>query len=255
MSGQFLDPTVYEILTYGTIQDIPFYEQLYESLNGPVLDLGAGLGRISLPFLHNGAQVVMVEHNPKMCTVLTDRLSGLPEPLQKQTWVVKQDITSPFILKNASLSFGNQNTLPETFDLIIIGLRTLHLFNEADRTTILSTARSLLSPTGLLVIHRSDLPAAKQSREWTLVAEHRIEQGTLEIEECFFYDSETNQFHLRHRIWQSNEGGQHLGTWRVAHNLHPIAVPLLKEELKQAGFTQTTEQSMYSTESLVIATL
>ena len=255
MPRQFLDPTVYEILTHGTTQDIPFYQQLYESLDGPMLDLGAGLGRISLPFLHNGAQVVMIEHSPKMCAVLADRLSRLSKPLQKQTWVVKQDITSPFTLKNATLSFGNQNTLPETFDFIVIGLRTLHLFNKVERTTILSTAHSLLSPTGLLVIHHSDLPAAKQSREWALVAEHPIEQGMLEIEECFFYDSETNQFHLRHRIWQSNEAGQHMGTWRVAHNLYPMDVSLLKEELKEAGFTQTTEQSMYSTESLVIATL
>lgn len=255
MSRQFLDPTVYEILTHGTTQDIPFYKQLYEPLNGSVLDLGAGLGRISLPFLHSGAQVVMVEHSPKMCSVLTDRLSRLPEHLQKQTWVVKQDITSPFILKNATLSFGYQNTLPETFDIIVIGLRTLHLFNEAERITILSTAHSLLSPTGLLVIHHSDLPTAKQSRKWSLVAEHPIEQGMLEIEECFFYDSETKQFHLRHRIWQSNEDGQHLGTWRVAHNLYPIDVSLLKEELKHVGFTQTREQSMYTNESLVIATL
>jgi len=255
MSRQFLDPTVYEILTHGTTQDIPFYQQLYESLGGPILDLGAGLGRISLPFLHNDSQVVLIEHNPKMCAVLTDRLSHLPERLQEQTWVVRQDITNPFILKNATLSFGNQNTLPESFDLIIMGLRTLHLFGEAERTTILSTAHSLLSTNGLLVIHHSNLPAAKQNREWALVAEHPIEQGMLEIEECFFYDSKTNQFHLRHRIWQSNEAGQHLGTWRVAHNLFPIDVSLLTEELKQAGFTQTTEQSMYSTESLVIATL
>lgn len=255
MSGQFLDPTVYEILTHGTTQDIPFYQQLYKQRNGPILDLGAGLGRLSLPLLHAGANVVLMDHNPQMCSVLADRLSHFPAGLQERAWVVKQDVTMPFSLSNTALLFGNQQTLPEQFELIIIGLRTLHLFDEPTRQTILSTARTLLSSTGSLVIHHSDLPSAPENRGWTLVAEHPIEGGLLEIEECFFYHSATDQFHLRHRIWQSNDTGQHVGTWRVAHNLFPIDIPLLKAQLRDIGFTHTTEQSMYATESFVIATL
>ena len=101
----------------------------------------------------------------------------------------------------------------------------------------------------------TDLAEADEKPSWTLVAEHLLEFGTLEVEECFFFHPSSERYHLRHRIWQSNESGQHIGSWRVAHNLLPIERQILIEELRAKGFENIETQPLYGTESFIMAKL
>lgn len=253
MSTGWLSPQIYEILTHGVTQDLPFYTQLSLNHKGPILDIGAGLGRVSTPLLEDGQPVVMLEHNPLMCTELCRKLPTLSNEIQQRAWVLEQDITTFDHLDDSAIRFGSAESTPKVFSLIILGLRTIHLFNETDRHHILSFARRHLREGGALAIHYSDLVSAPSQPSWTLVAEHPLEEGTIEVEECFYLNSPGQQYHLRHRIWQSNGFGQHIGSWRVAHNLYAIDVQDMLAQLSNIGFQHIQHSSFHGTESFIVA--
>ena len=250
-----LDPRVYEILTIGVVQDLPFYIEVSQQYNGPILDLGAGLGRISIPLLEAGHPVVLVDNNTHMCTEVARRLSHLSEETLQRVWVIDSDITQGTSLDIDDLLLGSTDTLPKHFSLIILGLRTMHLFNEDERRQIFSLAKNQLKQGGALLLHYSDIANTPEQRYWSLVTEHPLEFGTIEVEECFFFHQPSQRYHLRHRLWQSNVDGQHIGSWRVAHNLYAIEKNTLIRELNEYGFTNINTHSLYGTESVIIAKL
>ena len=251
--SSWLTPQVYEILTHGVHQDLSFYEELHRLHPGPILDIGAGLGRISVPLMTAEQSVVLLEHNPYMCSELCQRLSTLPDEIQQKVSVLEQDITAFEHLDESAIRFGSSDTLPEKFSLIILGLRTIHLFNETDRHHILSFAKRHLQPGGALAIHYSDLESAPSQPSWKLVVEHPLEEGTIEVDECFYLHSPSQQYHLRHRIWQSNVVGQHIGSWRVAHNLYAIDIQDMLIQLSGIGFQDIQAPSFHDTESFIVA--
>ena len=253
MPSEWLSPQIYQILTHGVTQDLPFYTQLSLSHKGPILDIGAGLGRLSTPLLEAGQPVVMLEHNPLMCAELCRKLSTLSNDVQQRSWVLEQDITTVDGISADALKFGVANKLPAQFSLVILGLRTIHLFNQSDLQHILYCAKQLLAPNGVLTFHYSNLPQAAPQPSWTLVAEYPLKDGTIEVEECFFYHAPSQQYHLRHRIWQSNLQGQHVGSWRVAHDLYAIDVQEITSQLYTIGFKDVQTTSLHGTESFIVA--
>ena len=60
-------------------------------------------------------------------------------------------------------------------------------------------------------------------------------------------------FDLRHRISQSNATGQHVASWRVAHDLHPISELDLHHSLAEVGFNTVETQTIFGEEQLFIA--
>ena len=130
---------------------------------------------------------------------------------------------------------------------------TIHLFDQNERHHILSLAKRLLTPNGALILHYSDLAKAPPQSSWKLVAEYSLEEGTIEVEECFFHHTPSQMYHLRHRIWQSNELGQHVGSWRVAHDLYAIDLQALLNQLSDIGFQTIQTPSLHDTESFIVA--
>jgi 2-polyprenyl-3-methyl-5-hydroxy-6-metoxy-1,4-benzoquinol methylase len=61
--AHYEDPAYYAA-TYGRrIEDIAYYVALAQRLGGPVLEYGAGNGRIALPLARHGIEVVGVDHS------------------------------------------------------------------------------------------------------------------------------------------------------------------------------------------------
>ena len=84
--SSWLTPQVYEILTHGVNQDLSFYEELNRLHPGPILDIGAGMGRISVPLMTPEQPVVLLEQNPYMCSELCQRFSTLSDEIQQKVW-------------------------------------------------------------------------------------------------------------------------------------------------------------------------
>ncbi len=249
----FINPQLYRILTHGVTNDIPTIQKVVRASDGPVLDVGAGLGRVSTPLLTEGYPVVMLDHSVQMCDELLHMVEHQSHDAQQKAWILHADITTVQDIHKATCVYGQPDGIPTRFASIILSLRTIHLFSDLERTSVLEILFKHLQPDGTLIIHHSDLTQVVERKSFELVAEHSIEQGVLEIEECFFHDAPSQQYHLRHRIHQSNDTGQHVASWRVAHNLTPIDKLDLQQQLAEVGFTQLDIHPLYGTESFFLA--
>ena len=247
-----INPQLYNILTYGFTQDLPAYQRLAHQFGGPILDIGAGLGRISLPLLEDGHSIVTIDNNPAMCSELSHSCSHLLEDVQRNIWVLEADATTTPSLQMTPLHFGERERLPTKFATILIGLRTVHLIDPEKREALFSWCHQHLHKEGILIIHHSSFDATKSSDIWRLVAEHPTEQGLLEIDELFRFNPQRDRFELRHRIYQSNEMGQHIASWRVAHDLYAIDLIDIQQSLAESGFSSVKTEPLYGNDQLLI---
>ncbi|MHB0935977.1 MAG: class I SAM-dependent methyltransferase [Armatimonadota bacterium] len=89
--------------------DLPFFLEEARKAGGPVLELMAGTGRVTLPLLEAGVPLTAVDSSPEMLTILRRKLAerGL------RAEVVQQDVTAL--------------NLPQRFPLIIL---PFHSFSE-----------------------------------------------------------------------------------------------------------------------------
>ena len=62
----------------GYAEDLPLWHELAAAQGGPVLDLGAGTGRVTLELARAGHEVVALDVEPKLLAVLALRGRGLP---------------------------------------------------------------------------------------------------------------------------------------------------------------------------------
>ena len=68
--------------------DIPFYLEEAQKTGGPVLELAAGTGRVTLEMAKAGFEVVGLEISKAMLDVARKKSEGLPEEVQKRiSWV------------------------------------------------------------------------------------------------------------------------------------------------------------------------
>jgi SAM-dependent methyltransferase len=62
----------------GYAADLAVWEELAAAVDGPVLDLGCGTGRVALHLARRGHEVVAVDREPELVAALVERAEGLP---------------------------------------------------------------------------------------------------------------------------------------------------------------------------------
>jgi len=128
----------YDSLWQDLTEDVSFYCQYADKIGGPVLELGAGTGRISLPIARAGRSVTALEQSAAMLDVFQSKLRLLPADA------------------NVRLVHGDMRTfqLRQRFDLIILAFRGfLHLLTVEDQLACLQAIRAHLSERGQAVIN------------------------------------------------------------------------------------------------------
>jgi SAM-dependent methyltransferase len=110
--------------------DLPYWRRLARGADGPVLDVGAGTGRVALELAHAGERVIAVELDPALAAELRRRADGLAID-------VRQADACDFAI-DAPVS------------LCVVPMQTIHLL--ADRVAFLRCARAALAPGGLLAV-------------------------------------------------------------------------------------------------------
>jgi len=63
-------------------EEIPFYVQLAKEHGGPVLELGCGTGRITLPIAEVGIEAVGLDLSDDMLEIARQKLSRMPQAVQ-----------------------------------------------------------------------------------------------------------------------------------------------------------------------------
>lgn len=110
--------------------DLGLWRELAARERGPVLDVGAGTGRVTLDLARAGHRVTALDVEPQLLGALRDRAGELPV-----TTVVAD---------------ARDFDLGERFGLVIVPMQTVQLLD--DRAGFLAAARRHLAPGGLLAI-------------------------------------------------------------------------------------------------------
>jgi SAM-dependent methyltransferase len=117
--------------------DLAVWRELAAEYPGPVLDVGAGTGRVTLDLARRGHPVVALDVDPALVAALRSRAAGLPVA------VVEADARS--------FALGRR------FALVLVPMQTIQLLGGAEpRAAFLACARAHLEPGGLVAIALAD---------------------------------------------------------------------------------------------------
>jgi predicted O-methyltransferase YrrM len=132
-----------EFGSYGA--DLPLWTELAEAADGPVLELGAGAGRVGLHLAGEGHEVIATERDPDLAVALELSASERGLPLS----VVAADLGSLDDLR-----------LPSRPKLAIGPLHVIQMLDWAARPTLLRRLGDLMAPgstVALTVVDESNL--------------------------------------------------------------------------------------------------
>lgn len=214
-------------------QDIPYWVSLVEDRD-PVLEVGCGHGRVTLPLLHSGRQMVGVDHDPSALDYLRERLRELPDAIQAKIALAEIDF----------LQFQTQ----ELFGAVIVPCNTVSTFSKEERPALFQKAYSILREDGLLT---ASLP--NPLRMYTQLTD-LVEEGDLsepEIETIFSHPETGFPVQVSSRIvrvpgepaglrWEwiydqlFPDGRVVRETVGTVH--YPVLADNYREELSRAGF-------------------
>ena len=110
--------------------DLPFWIELARDARGPVLDIGAGTGRVALVLARAGRAVIALEREPALAAELRRRARRL-------------DVE---VLVADACDFA----LAAPVELALVPMQTIHLLE--DRAAFLRCARRALAPGGVLAV-------------------------------------------------------------------------------------------------------
>lgn len=119
--------------------DLPMYKGYAAKSGTPILEIGAGSGRLTIPLACEGHDVVAVDISPSMLTILGEKLTKQPVDVRSRIRVVESDV--------CSLDLG------QTFDLVMVPFYTFnYLLTPQVQRKALSRIRSHLTPSGRLIL-------------------------------------------------------------------------------------------------------
>jgi SAM-dependent methyltransferase len=122
----------------GYADDLPLWRELAETASGPVLDVGAGTGRVTLDLARRGHEVVALDVDDELLAALRDRARGLPV----QTVV----------------GDARDFSLGRRFALVLAPMQTVQLL-DGRHTEFVHCAAAHLEPGGVLAVALADPPA------------------------------------------------------------------------------------------------
>lgn len=123
--------------------DLPLWRELADSAGGPILDVGAGTGRVSIDLAQHGAEVTALDLQPELLEVLTQRAAAA-------------GLDIPVITADAA-DFAHAVTPDPPFALVIVPMQTLQLLPGPDaREGFLRSARAVLAAGGVIACALAD---------------------------------------------------------------------------------------------------
>ena len=118
------------------LADVEFYVDLAREVDGPVLEVGCGTGRIYLELLRAGVDADGIDVSGEMLEVLERRAA--------------EEGLSPRVRQADVVDFEPDRS----YELVIVPFRTfLHVLSLADQQATLRTLRAALEPGGRLVLN------------------------------------------------------------------------------------------------------
>jgi len=125
---------LYDYFQHGVEGDVKFYLNYFKNFKGKILEVGAGTGRITIPLLKKGLDVVALDIAPRMLAILKKK--------------AKEERFSPKAVCADMRSFR----LKQKFEAIIVTFRAFqHLYLVDDQLKALKCFKKHLKPNGILI--------------------------------------------------------------------------------------------------------
>jgi SAM-dependent methyltransferase len=87
-----ITPLVYDLQFRPDYPDLAFWAELCGEWGGPVLELGCGTGRVSIPLARDGLEVVGVDLAEPMLAVARRRVEAEPMPVRRRVRLLRADM-------------------------------------------------------------------------------------------------------------------------------------------------------------------
>jgi SAM-dependent methyltransferase len=227
-------PEIYDAVTAADIQgDVDWYRRKAEACGGPVLELGAGSGRITLAIAEAGVPIHALDASAAMLGALRRKLAGCPQEARDRVVVVEGD------MRTFDLSEG--------FALVIAPFRAfLHNITDADRLACLDRVRRHLLPDGHFafnVFHPSLEYMAQHAGPlagvWRWAGTYDLPaNGYVVRSEANRYDTVRQVVHSQHRYEEYAADGTLARTWFQRLKLAYLYPNDIRHLLAQAGFRE-----------------
>jgi SAM-dependent methyltransferase len=121
-------------------EDLPLWRSLAASYGDPVLDVGAGTGRVALDLAAAGFRVTALDRDPDLIAALQHRLAD--------NSYIERDICQTVVADARDFDLGERR-----FPLVIVPMQTIQLLGGAEgRAAFLRRAHHHLAPGGILAI-------------------------------------------------------------------------------------------------------
>ena len=137
----FIDAALYDYDYRHRRADINFYRQLARDrmsfAKGPILDLACGTGRLLVPLLRDGHQVIGLDRSEFMLANAARRISRLPKTHERRSVLVRADLRSFAFHVPATLGVAAFHSIQ-------------HLLKDEDFVGFLTSARASLRKGGWL---------------------------------------------------------------------------------------------------------
>lgn len=118
--------------------DVRFYESIAAEHGGPILELGAGSGRVTIALARAGHEVVAVDRMEPMLAQLQGALAKETRAVRERVRIVRGDLLTVRLRLRFALVIAPFNVF-------------MHLYTRDDVERALATCRAHLAPRGRLV--------------------------------------------------------------------------------------------------------
>ena len=227
------DAAIWQQVEFGSYgADLPLWVELAEAAGGPVLELGAGAGRVSLHLAGHGHEVIALERDPELAA----ELPRAAERAGAKLSVVDLDLASPADLR-----------LPAEPSLVIGPLHVIQVLDGASRPALLARLRELVAPgatIALTVVDESTLLSAGASATQILPDMREIDGWVFSSEPLWVQvgDDALNVRRIRQRV--SPEGAVE----KAVHDelLMRVSPERLELEAEDVGLTPVGHRQISS---------
>lgn len=224
--------------------DIPFYVDLAKSINGTVLEVACGTGRVLLPTAREGVVIDGLDFSPNFLEILADKLEAEPAQLRRRV----------------NLFHGDMRTfdLGKVYDLVTLPFRPLqHLFTIEDQLAALRCCNAHLKPGATLAFNvfypnfssLYDVGNEQQDLQWVDPLD-----SSLTVRRFFLRKSvdKLRQFFEGELIFRSYRDSEFVSEERSILNLSYYTYPQIQLLLKATGFEIKEEYGSFDREPISI---
>jgi len=132
-TAHYEDPSFYTHTYRERLTDVEFYVDLANEVGGPVIEYGAGNGRIALPIARHGHRIMGVDWSRPMLADLKARLAGEPKDVRDRVSVTYGDMRKVKLRSRANLVLCTFNT-------------ALHLYTRQDVEKFFDRVKAHMAP-------------------------------------------------------------------------------------------------------------